>query len=210
MRFLAPILCLAAMPQPVQAEVLPVRRAVEAVAALSNDDPAAIAAARRMLRGGPATGSMFADLPADMWVFAIVAASLEASGRLVSLDWKEEASEAEAGFERLFAKAGVSTTGVADRIESIARRVETQGVGLAYAAYREAAEAGGYRILGLNAGSDMYHFVLVRQDRAARWQGVRLGPDQYVEDSDWQFRDVLEAIGVTPRSTAHPAATPIR
>lgn len=206
-RLLAAILGVAVTPQPATGRDATPNIVVEAVTDLSDGDPAAIDAARRALRAGPSEDGLFAHMTGEMREFAIIADSLEGTGRLISLDWKEDLSEARAKFTALFAKSGIDPDDALARIDRGADAIVESGVGLAYAAFRVTADATGMRIVDLDADADMYHFALVPSERAERWIGVRVGPNQFIADGDRHFLDTLEAMGLSPRSTAHPSRT---
>lgn len=179
---------------------------IEAVRDPSNDDPQAADIARAALRNGLPPDDSFAELTPEMKVFATLSASLGGSGRMVSLDRKEELSECEAAFTALFAKAGLDV-GEATAQLANAPSDDNGDVGTAYVVFCRVADTAGMRIVGLNADSDMYHFVLTSVERAQRWMSVSIGPNQYIEDPDWQFPSHLEAAQIGPRSAQHPSRT---
>lgn len=202
-RTLRAIFGAAVVAQPTLAADAPRNIILEAVADLSDDDPAALDAARRALRDGPSEHSPFAELPAEMREFATIADSLAQTGRLISLDWKDALPDAQAKFTALLAKSGIDAKEAQSRIAQAAEPAADSEVGIAYAAFRVTADAAGMRIVGLDADSDMCHFALVPKQRAGRRTGIRIEPNQYIEDSDRHFVDALNTIGVPPRSTAH-------
>ncbi len=141
-RLLAALLGVAVTPQLALGRDSTPNIVVEAVADLSNDDPAAIDAARRALRDGPSEDGLFAHMTGEMREFAIIADSLEGTGRLISLDWKEDLSEARAKFTALFAKSGINPDDALARIDRGADAIVESGVGLAYAAFRVTVRPG--------------------------------------------------------------------
>lgn len=108
--------------------------------------------------------------------YDLLAASLEEAGRLVSLDWKEDVAEARAWFISLFETAGV---GGAEAVELVPRPGESD-VDTAHRTFAAFAASHDLRIVTLDADSDMHHFALTTSDRADRWNGVRIGPNQFI------------------------------
>lgn len=155
---------------------------VEAVRDLSDDDPKAVEVAWRVLRDGPPPDSMFHSPPEPGQAapkptrYDLLAASLEEAGRLVSLDWKEDVAEARAWFISLFETAGV---GGAEAVELVPRPGESD-VDTAHRTFAAFAASHDLRIVTLDADSDMHHFALTTSDRADRWNGVRIGPNQFI------------------------------
>jgi hypothetical protein len=137
-----------------------------------------------------------------------IMAALYATGRAVLLDWSAGMEEACAAFGQLFLQKGVAAGELPATIAFDGQMKRGDAVGLAYVTFRKIADAQASRILGINAGTDGYCFVLVPEAAAARWASVRIDAQCYFEDSDWQFKQQLRAAGLTPRSEKHPSRAP--
>lgn len=182
-----------------------------AVRDLSGADAGVEAAAQKAMKNGVPERSVFFEWPQYDPAYqaaAVIAFAFEDAGRLAMLDWAEGTTECVAAFEALFAAAGLKTGAARAEVASSPVRARGDAVGVAYIAYRAEAMAQGMRLFGLNSGSDMYLFLLVPEDAAARWASVPLGGDMYFEDSDWQFKAQLEAAGIVPQSERHPSVNP--
>lgn len=191
----------------VAAETLSDQQVLAAVRDLSSGDLQAIEIARSILSMKVSDGDPYAELLRDMPAFSAIAVSLYETGRMETLDWGASLEESSKAFGRLFVKAGLDPAEPIAELQAMGQQTDGDAVGRAYLTFRLAADDTGMRIVGLNASSDMYHFVLVPAGVAERWISVAIGENQYIEDSDWQFLPKLEAAGVAPRSTGHPSGT---
>ena len=191
--------------QPVSAAPDNATLTLAAVHDLSGGDANAVAMAESILAGeAPCDGTYdLAEVPVTSAV-AIVT-SLECSQHLISLDWAEDTSESAQAFADMFRNYGLDPADSLGRFSNAEPVERGDAVGIVYLAFRAQAEAAGLRILGINMDSDQHHFLLTSGQVADRWASVRIGENQYIEDSDWQFAELLQTHGITPRSTAHPS-----
>ncbi len=150
--------------------------------------------------------SLYVDYVDGTSGFGAIAVGLESCRNLEMLDWAEGLEESAEAFGRLFAREGINPSKALERIQNSEEPERGDSVALAYAAFRSVADAANMRILGINDGSDQYHFTLVPSQAAEKWVNVHLGDGQYIEDSDWQFKKLLKAEGFELRSTKHPSS----
>lgn len=193
-----------ALSQPANAAPVDGALALAAIRDLSGGDAQAAALASSILAGEPSEA--MADIAHEAVTPATaILISLDGSQHLISLDWAEDLPESAQAFADMFRHSGLDP---ADSLTRLAGRdpvARGDAVGIVYLAFRTQAEAANLRILGINMDSDQYHFVLTSSQVADRWASVRIGENQYIEDSDWQFAKLLQAHGITPRSMAHPS-----
>lgn len=217
MRFLKSILCVLGLGSPAAKAQDPETgfgpaHALLAVQELSADDPAALQAAEAFLSDGGDAGSFAALIAESAPHMATIWYALDTSGRLAHLDWKADAAEALAWFERLFARQGIAwPEDTAPDIVARARQAELAAgddVGYVYVALRPLVEAAGFEILNLDTGGDAYAFLLAPAPAGDRWRSVGTDPGMRIESPDWQFHTRPWAAGAGLRHTDHPARAP--
>ena len=180
---------------------------IAAVNDLSQGNDKALQMAQSIVDGRVLTDeeSLYAESIDEVTVFGTIAASLEFCGKLEVLDWAASKCECEEAFERLFKGGGVDVAEPLARFRKLGEPRRGDTVGLAYVAFRLAADTANMRILGLNANSDAHHLILVTSEVADRWHSVCIGDNQYIEDVDWQFKKLLSKEGIAARSSKHPS-----
>lgn len=178
------------------------------VGAFTQDDARALEVTKSALDGTlhPDSESLYADYVDGTPGFGAIAVGLESCGNLEMLDWAEGLDECTEAFVRLFSRLDIDVSKALEDLQNSDVQKRGDSIALAYAAFRPISDAANMRILGLNDDSDQYHFTLVPSEVAETWRNVRLGDNQYIEDSDWQFKKLLTAEGLEPRSTRHPSS----
>jgi len=182
------------------------QQAIAAVDALSNSNKKAISFAKELAQGITSSdaSSIFLHNFEEMRPFTIIAASLEASGQIEMLDWADELEDAALAFSRLFETAGIDSSPIMAKLLDMEEPKRGEAVEAVYASFRELADRSDRRIIGLNANSDAYLFVLALSAGSEPWLNVEIDTHQFIEDSDWQFSKALTELGLEVRSHKHP------
>lgn len=155
------------------------------------------------LQGSVPEDSIFSDVE-NPTVLTALATALDATGRLVWLNWKEPLDETADAFADLFLATGLDPEPALTRLVGLPEPKDGEAMAIAYLEFRRVADAAGWRLVSLNDGSDSYMLTLAPKAIAAKWRSVELGRGNYIADPDWQFLTHIKAAGLTPRSTQHP------
>ncbi|MCS4089198.1 hypothetical protein [Rhizobium sp. BK176] len=179
---------------------------------VSGGSEVALRIATHAFAGTIPDGDAFDDLNVfnNAGIPAIVVGALGETDRAWYLDWADSVSECVETFSCLLGAVGVDTSSAVAAAARLPKQIERgEAAGMVYVAFREAAEAAGYRIIDINEGSDTYCLAIVPTSVAERWLWVKMGAEHgYIGDADHQFKNALKAAGLTPRPTPDEGRMP--
>ncbi|MEM6408974.1 MAG: hypothetical protein AAF700_11215 [Pseudomonadota bacterium] len=180
---------------------------IAAVEALSDSNTTCLAFASRLIKGDMPveTESLFLHNLNEMRPFTVIASSLEKSHQIALLDWAESLENSAKTFAELFGRAGLDSAPILNELVKVEEPERGFGVGIAYTEFRKLADAFEKLIVGLNVNSDSYLFILAEKDKVQPWINVEIDQRQFIENSDWQFAEILAQNGLEVRSSKHPS-----